>query len=231
MGRTPAGLTREKVYRFMRRRLLEGRPPTVREVRDHLGFKAVQTAREHLERLVEEGRLTKQPGRSRGYRLPGPELVTTLVPVLGRVPAGPLDLAVEDLEGYVTIEQRRMTGQSGMVGQSGVVGQGGMVGQSGTATGEGELFGLWVRGDSMRGAGILDGDLAIVRKQATARSGEIVVALVGDEATVKRLRRRNQRVELHPANPDYSPIVPDPHELGHEFRLLGKVIEIRRSLA
>ncbi len=201
MGRTPAGLTREKVYRFVRQRLLEGRPPTVREVRDRFGFKAVQTAREHLERLVGEGRLTKQPGRSRGYRLPGPERArsTELVPVLGRVPAGPVDLAVEELEGYVAVEN-----ESG-----------------------GELFGLRVHGDSMRDAGILDGDLAIVRKQPTARSGEIVVALVGDEATVKTLRRVSRRVELHPANPDYAPIVPDPDE----FLLLGRVIEIRRALA
>ena len=88
------------------------------------------------------------------------------------------------------------------------------------------MFGLHVRGESMRDAGILDGDLAIVRKQDTARSGDIVVALVGDEATVKELRRVGRRVELHPANPDYAPIVPDPLE----FRLLGKVIEIRRSL-
>ena len=115
------------------------------------------------------------------------------------MPAGPVDLAVEDLEGYVAVEN-----ESG-----------------------GELFGLHVRGDSMRDAGILDGDLAIVRKQSTARSGEIVVALVGDEATVKTLRRVNRRVELHPANPGYAPIVPDPHE----FLLLGKVIEIRRTLA
>ena len=197
MGRTPAGQTRERIYRFMRERLLGGCSPTVREVQERFGFKAVQSAREHLERLVEEGRLDKQAGQARGYRLPGRNTPMAMVPVLGRVPAGPVDLAVEDLEGYVAFD--------------------------GDAD---DLFGLRVKGDSMRDAGILDGDLAIVRKQSDARSREIVVALVGEEATVKTLRRFGRRVELHPANPAYAPIVPNPSDLS----LLGKVIEIRRTL-
>jgi len=204
MGRTPAGRTREKIYRFMRERLLTGRAPTVREVQERFGFKAVQSAREHLERLVEEGRLDKRPGQARGYRLPGREGPVRMVPVLGRVPAGPVDLAVEDLEGYVSIAQEGDARDRD----------------------EGELFGLRVRGDSMRDAGILDGDLAIVRKQDHAENRDVVVALVGEEATVKTLRRFGRRVELHPANPAYAPIVPDPMELS----LLGKVIEIRRTL-
>ncbi len=201
MGRTPAGETRERIYRFLRQRLLAGQPPTTREVRDRFGFRAVQSAREHLERLVEEGRLTKRPG-ARGYRLPPGPLGTgplTQVPILGRVQAGALTTAVEDIEGYVAVESR---------------------------TDEDELFGLLVRGDSMVDAGILEGDIVIVRKQPTARSGEIIVALVGDEATVKTLRRKGRKVELHPANEDFAPIVPDPHE----FSLLGKVIEVRRYL-
>jgi repressor LexA len=208
MGRTPAGRTREKIYRFMRGRLLQGRAPTVREVQERFGFRAVQSAREHLERLVEEGRLDKRPGEARGYRLPGRETPIRMVPVLGRVPAGPVDLAVEDLEGYVSVSQDS-------VPQNG---------------GDGELFGLRIKGDSMRDAGILDGDLAVVRKQDHAENRDVVVALVGEEATVKTLRRfgrgKSGRVELHPANPAYAPIVPDPDELS----LLGKVIEIRRTL-
>jgi repressor LexA len=89
-----------------------------------------------------------------------------------------------------------------------------------------KLFALRVSGDSMVGAGILDGDVVIVRRQRTANSGEIVVALVGDEATVKRLKFHAKRVELHPENPAYDPIIPDPKEL----LLLGKVIEVRRRL-
>jgi repressor LexA len=200
MGRTPPGQTRGRVFRLVRDRLLAGSPPTVREVQRALGFRSVETAREHLETLVSEGRLAKSPGRSRGYRLPassGPPPV--LVPLLGRVPAGSLDAAVEDREGYVPVQSRR---------------------------GRGELFALRVRGESMTGAGILPGDVVIVRRQRAASSGEVVVALVGDEATVKRLRMHGRRVELHPENPAYEPIVPDPREL----TLLGKVIEVRRRL-
>lgn len=200
MGRTPPGQTRERVFRLVRERLLAGEPPTVREVQEVFGFRSVQTAREHLEGLVREGRLDKEQGRSRGYRLPasaGPPMV--LVPLLGRVPAGVLDLAVEELEGYLPMQTRLPAG---------------------------ELFALRVQGESMTGAGILPGDTVIVRRQPSARSGEIVVALVGDEATVKRLRFRGRQVELQPENPDFEPIVVDPHDL----TLLGKVVEVRRNL-
>ena len=124
---------------------------------------------------------------------------TVLVPLLGRVPAGELDTAVEDLEGYLPIRSRRSPG---------------------------ELFGLRVRGESMTGAGILPGDVVVVRRQPRAEKGDIVVALVEDEATVKRFVVRRGRVELHPENPDFDPIVPDPRDLA----ILGKVIEVRRSL-
>lgn len=202
MGRTPPGQTRERVFRLVRDRLLAGRPPTVREVQEAFGFRSVQTAREHLEALVGEGRLSKDRGKARGYGLPlrakaGPP--TRLVPLLGRVQAGALNFAAEDLEGYLPVRTRRAPD---------------------------DLFGLRVEGESMTGAGILPGDVVIVRRQATANPGEIVVALVGDEATVKRLRLRGRRVELHPANPDFEPIVPDPGEL----TLLGKVVEVRREL-
>jgi len=205
MAHTPPGETRERVFRFMRDRLLDGRPPTVREVRDALGFRAVESARAHLNALVEEGRLVKKPGRARGYALPetvGQGGVPRLVPLLGRVPAGPTDLAVEDVERYLP---------------------------SRSARGD-EMFALRVRGDSMRDAGIMDGDVVIVRRQPTASSGSIVVALIGDEATVKTLWVDNGsgrgRIELRPENPDYQPIVPDPDEV----QILGKVVEVRRFL-
>lgn len=201
MGRTPAGQTREKVFRFVRDRLAGGHPPTVREVMEAFGFRSPQTAREHLDALIDEGRLEKDPGLARGLRLPARrgEPPTVLVPLLGRVPAGPLDAAIEDLEGHLPVQTR---------------------------SGPGELFGLRVRGDSMRDAGILDGDLVVVRRQPRAEDGQIVVALVGDEATVKRLRLARGRVELHPANDAYAPIVPEPHAV----KVIGKVVEVRRRL-
>ncbi len=196
--RTPQGQTRERIYRFVRKRLLEGLPPTVREVRDAFRFKAVETAREHLERLVTEGRLTKKKGKARGYSLPDLEKTPVMVPIplLGRVQAGDPTTAVEDIEGYVPVQPRGM----------------------------GDLFALTVQGDSMIGAGIMPGDIAIVRHQPTADSGDVVVALMDDEATVKRLRITEDRIELHPENPKFKPIFPDPNELV----ILGKVIEIRR---
>lgn len=210
MGRTPPGQTRERVFRFVRDRLLAGLPPTIREVRDHFGFRAVQTAREHLEALVADGRLDKRPGRSRGYRLPDDgrgEGPPTLIPLLGRVQAGALAAAIEDPDGYIPARAPRSA-------------------RSGASAAAG-LFALRVRGESMRDAGILPGDVVVVRQQPAADDGDVVVALVDDEATVKRLRLRRRRVELHPANPDFRPIVP---RAGEEVRLLGKVIEVRRFL-
>ncbi|HXV64775.1 MAG TPA: transcriptional repressor LexA [Vicinamibacteria bacterium] len=201
MPKTPPGETRERVFQFVRERLLEGRPPTVREVQQAFRFRAVETARAHLEALIREGRLSKRDGESRGLELPLPEgaLPSRLVPILGRVQAGDFSTAVEDLEGYVPIEA--------------------------SLTSEG-IFALRVRGESMSGAGIFPGDLVLVRRQAEARSGDIVVALVEDEATVKRLRLRGRRVELYPENPDFEVLVPPPEAV----TILGKVIEVRRRL-
>jgi repressor LexA len=197
MPATPPGETRARVLEYVQKRLLEGRPPTIREVQRAFRFRAVETARAHLEALVREGRLSKREGESRGFELPLPRgSHPRLVPILGRVQAGALSTAVEDLEGYVPIESRFAD----------------------------EVFALRVRGESMTGAGIFHGDLVLVRRQDTARSGEIVVALVEDEATVKRLRLSGRKVELHPENPAFDVIVPA------ECKILGKVIEVRRSI-
>ncbi len=200
MRRAGQGETRERVYRFVREAVLRGAPPTTREVQRACGFRAVQSARQHLEALVAEGRLVKERGQARGYRLPGGGgRGVAMVPLLGRVPAGPLETAIEDLEGWLPVSAR--------------------------AAGA-EMFALRVRGDSMVGAGILPGDVVIVRRQAAADPGDIVVALVDDEATVKRLRVGEDGIALVPENPAYAPIRPDPGDL----RILGRVIEVRRSL-
>lgn len=200
LAHSTPGATRDKVFAFVRERLLGGASPSTREVQAAFGFKAVQTARQHLEALVAEGRLQKAPGQARGYRLPELPMPTSLVPVLGRVQAGALTTAIEYPDGYIPIEANRADG----------------------------LFALTVQGESMRDAGILPGDTVIVRRQSLARHGEIVVAMVGDEATVKRYRLNNGRVELHPENPAFEVIVPDPQ--GDTFEILGKVVEIRRKL-
>ena len=134
------------------------------------------------------------------------------VPLLGRVPAGDLSEAVENPEGSLSVEVPPLVGSGGSVPEA--------------ADGV-DFFALRVEGESMLGAGILSGDIVIVHAQANVRSGDIVVATVGDEATVKRLRRVGRRVELHPENPAYKPIVPTPED---RLRILGKVVEIRRYL-
>lgn len=201
--RSRSGDRKRRIYLFVRDRILSGTPPTVREVQAHFGFRAVQSARGHLEALVREGLLDKEPGKARGYRLPAHSpYPTVLVPLLGRVQAGALTTASEHPDGYLPVQSAR------------------------SAQGRDELFALRVRGESMRDAAILPGDVVIVQRQEDARSGDIVVALVEEEATVKRLKLQAGRVELHPANPAFDPIVPDPAEV----RILGKVIEVRRYL-
>jgi len=203
VGRTPPGETRKRVYDFVRRRLLEGNPPTVREVQSALGFRAVQTASEHLEALVAEGSLAKVPGQARGYALPElssrDAIPNRLVPLLGRVQAGELTTALEDPQGYLPIRSRRA---------------------------ERELFALRVRGESMTGAGVFPDDIVVVRRQSVAENGQMVVASVGDDATVKWFYRRGNRIELRPDNADFEVIIPSPGEL----RLLGRVIEVHRYL-
>ncbi len=202
MAYTEPGRTREKVFRFVRDRLLAGSPPTVREVQEAMGFRAVESARRQLDGLVAEGRLAKTPGLSRSYRLAergGRTRPPVLVPMVGRVQAGNWHAAIENPDGWVTLD--------------------------GESRGDGH-FALEVRGDSMSGAAILPGDVVIVRRQEKAESGDVVVALVGEEATVKTLRRRGRRIELVPANPSYPVLTPDPKDLA----ILGKVVEVRRRL-
>src|SRR5688572_3694685 len=109
--RARPGETRERVLAFVRGCVRAGMPPTVREVQSALGFRAVQSAREQLEKLVAEGRLLKQAGLARGYRLPDAEAADTAwVPLLGRVQAGALSTAIEDREGEVLIDVQRLRG-------------------------------------------------------------------------------------------------------------------------
>jgi repressor LexA len=204
--KTPPGETREKIYQFMRDRLLGGLPPSVREVQQAFGFKAVQTAQAHLEQLVAEDRLIKHKGQARGYALPersaDNSAPTLFVPLLGHVQAGNLTAAIEDREGTVPVQSRSSRHDID------------------------QLFALRVRGESMTGAGIMPDDLVIVRVQPTASSGDIVVAMVDDEATVKTLRIKRDRIVLMPENPDFEPIIPHPDDC----KILGLVIEVRRYI-
>lgn len=197
--RAKRGETRRAVYAFILQKVSEGQPPSVREIQAHFGFKAVQSAQEHLDGLVADGLLVREAGQARSYRPATAPRPLSPVPVLGRVRAGLLAEAIEAPEGHVMVDAPRGA----------------------------ELFALRVRGDSMVGAGIVEGDVVVVRRQPDAPDGRIVVAMVDGEATLKRLRREGRRVILEAANPAYAPIVV---EAPAEVTLLGVAIELRRSL-
>ena len=169
-----------------------GYAPSVREIGDAVGLRSPSTVHAHLRILEENGYLQKSKGKTRTLSLPGQPGYRN-VPVIGTVRAGQPILAVEDAIGYVPFE----------------------------GSGEG-LFALNVRGDSMKDAAILEDDVVIVRQQPTADNGQIVVALIDDEATVKRLRLEKGHVWLMPENPAYQPID------GEGCSLLGVVVAVYR---
>ncbi len=159
-------------------------PPTRAEIAAGLGFRTASSAEDHLRALARKGALKLLPGASRGMRLTDmPELPGTGLPLVGRVAAGSPILAAEHIESRVQLDPALFTPRAHYL--------------------------LRVRGQSMKDAGILDGDLLAVHKTADARSGQIVVARLGDYVTVKRLQRRDGRVLLVAENPDFAPIVVD----------------------
>ena len=181
----------------------QGIPPTVKEVADELGITSA-SAHQQMVALIRKGYLRRTLRKARAIeilRMPVPEVESLVpVPIVGTVAAGQPILAAENIVGEVMVDRR--------------------------AVGSGRCFALRIQGDSMIGAGIGDGDLVIVRQQPVAENGEIVVALLGDEATCKRLAIGRDTVELRPENPRLEPIIIDPDE---DVRILGKVVAIRRE--
>ena len=191
----------------------KGYPPSVREIGEAVGLKSPSTVHFHIKHLEELGVLCKDGRKGRALTLPKretkpvgqtvplsqvseEELPANRVPIVGDVAAGTPILAQECIEDYLTYD---------------------------TGGRDGEYFALRVRGKSMLNAGILPGDLVVVHSQNHANNGEIVVALLEDEATVKRLSRRNGQVWLLPENEEYSPID------GRYATILGKVTAVLRT--
>lgn len=157
-----------------------GYPPTRADIASELGFRSANAAEEHLKALARKGAIEVIPGTSRGIRLPG----GNGLPIIGRVAAGSPLLAVEHIEDTCDVPPSLFSPRADFL--------------------------LRVRGDSMTGVGILDGDLLAVHKTSEARDGQIVVARIEDEVTVKRLQRpRRDQVLLLPENEDYEPIEVD----------------------
>lgn len=187
------------IQRFARER---GYPPTIREIGREYGISSTNGVRYYLNLLEKAGHLRRSERISRGIEGVSKPAPRGGIPILGRVAAGQPVLAEESIEG--TLEPGEMFGE---------------------ASG---LFALRVRGDSMIEAGILAGDYVVVRQQEKADSGDIVVALLGEEATVKYYRPARGRVELVAANPAYEPIAVDAQS---GFRILGVVRGVIRTLS
>lgn len=202
----------QEIYDFIAAFITEhSYPPSVREICDGVGLRSPSTVHFHLQNMEEKGFLAKD-GKARALTLvqtaekaaaapaepvyDEPEIPAGRVPIVGTVAAGTPILAQECIEDYLTFD---------------------------TNGRDGEYFALRVRGESMLNAGILPGDLVVVHQQREAHNGEIVVALIEDEATVKRLQRRNGEVWLLPENDAYEPID------GRYASILGKVSAVVRT--
>ncbi|MGM0384824.1 MAG: transcriptional repressor LexA [Actinomycetota bacterium] len=223
MAGSETGLTQrqELILETIRRAIAErGYPPTIREIGEVVGLQSPSSVKHQLDALERKGRIRRDPRLPRAMELVqpseeaepggvdlGPAPVPLLgqevaegmlVPLVGRIAAGGPILAEQSVEDVFTLPRQLV--------------------------GDGELFMLRVAGDSMVDAAICDGDWVVVRRQQVAENGEVVAALLEDEATVKTLHRRDGHVWLMPANPAYSPI------LGDDAVLLGKVVSVLRSL-
>ncbi len=198
--------TQEKVLNFLKNFLREkGFPPTLREIASHFGLKGPKAPQKTLAILERKGYLRRVPGGSRAIEIlgvPSPRGQILSVPIVGRVTAGEPILAIENIEGYINFDR-------GLVSSE-------------------DVFLLRVHGDSMIDAHIQDGDFALVRPQQSAENGEIVVALIEDEATIKRIFKKRDLIRLEPANPEMEPIVVKKGE--KRVTIVGKVIGIFRKL-
>jgi repressor LexA len=197
----------QEIFDFIKRYSAKyGYPPTVRDIGKAVGLASSSTVHAHLANLERIGLLRRDPSKPRAIELldRAVEGVRSIVrpdsslPVVGSVAAGQPVLAEENIEEYVAVPT--------------------------LAGGEEGGYLLRVRGDSMKDAGIMEGDLVVVREQETAKNGDIVVALVGEEATVKRFFRESDHIRLQPENDAHEPI------RSREVQVLGRVVGLMRAV-
>ncbi len=186
--------SQQKILDYILECAQEGISPSVREICKATGLKSTSTVHAHLNTLQERGLISKSANLNRTIRVS--EEKNSPIPILGRVTAGMPIYAVEEIEGYVPISENVRRGR--------------------------ELFALRICGDSMMQAGILDGDIVVVHKTNVANNGDIAVALIDDEATVKTFYRENGHFRLQPENSQYEPIIVD------DCMILGTVISVIR---
>ncbi|MBR0120984.1 MAG: transcriptional repressor LexA [Clostridia bacterium] len=188
----PISESQRKIYEFLVEKAKEGITPSVREICAAVGLRSTSSVQANLDSLEAAGYIERPPMLKRVIKIRGMAENVAQVPLLGTVTAGMPILTVEEIEGYLPFSQQGADVK--------------------------ELFALRVKGESMINAGILSGDIVIVERTSVARNGEIVVALLGDEATVKRFYKEDGHFRLQPENDTFEPIVCD------EVVILGKVI-------
>ncbi len=197
----------EQVLDFIRRHVqARGYPPSIREIGEQFKIRSTNGVRGILQALERKGEIRRSPMLSRGIELTQPALKVSLpamntVPIVGRVAAGEPLLAEQNVEGVVAVDRDLLSGDN--------------------------TFALRVKGDSMVGAGIFDGDLVFARPVPDLKRGDIVVAVIGDEATVKYYYPDNGHIRLEPANRFFGPIVVDRATPG--FYIAGKVVGVFRK--
>lgn len=189
MSKRPLTEKQQSVYNFIVKQMADGFPPTVREICNNTGIKSTSTVHAILGVLEEEGYIVRDAKYSRAIKL-DMGYDSSMVPLVGRITAGKPILAVEEIEDYIPYPSKNPDG----------------------------LFALKVVGLSMKDAGILDGDIIVADKNSPCRSGDIVVGMDGEEATVKRLLIKDKKIIFMPENPDFSPIYPE------NPTVLGKVV-------
>ncbi|MBM4341318.1 MAG: repressor LexA [Deltaproteobacteria bacterium] len=194
----------KELLNFLKDFLTEkGFPPTLREMASHFKLKGPRGPQKVLNTLEKKGYIRKIPGESRAIEILGFSSGNTVsIPILGRVRAGEPILAVENIEGYMNLDRTLVSSEN--------------------------VFLLRVQGDSMIDAHIQDGDFALVKPQSNAENGEIVVALIEDEATIKRIFMKRDLIQLEPANATMQPIVVKKGE--KKVSIVGKVVGIFRKL-
>ncbi|MFO0614168.1 MAG: transcriptional repressor LexA [Polyangiaceae bacterium] len=217
------GLTdrQQQVLRYIRESITErGYPPTLREIGAHMGIRSTNGVNDHLRALERKGYLTREDMKSRALRPidlegigdaaapandAGDDGSTVAIPLLGRIAAGAPILAEEQVEDRLKID-RNLLGRGG-----------------------GDVFALRVQGDSMIEAGVFSGDIIFVRKQSTAQKGEMVAALIGDEATVKYYHPERDYIRFQPANAQMAPILVRASDFKPTM-LLGVVVGVFRRV-
>lgn len=194
----------KELFDFLKDFLREkGFPPTLREIASHFRLRGPRGPQKTLHILERKGFIRKVPGGSRAIKIAGfSSNQTVSVPLLGRVRAGEPILAIENIEGYINLDRSFVSSE--------------------------DVFFLRIKGDSMIEAHIQDGDFALVKPQPNAENGEVVVALIEDEATIKRIFQKRDLIRLEPAHPSMEPIVVKKGE--KKVTVVGKVVGIFRKL-